>query len=104
MLGLRKLAVLQRADILAHSEYGQNRLERLDALESIAADLVREGAVFSIKDLAVKGSDLIDEGVPEGPEIGKVLTEVFDAYMRGEVGNDAGELRTYVREHILTVR
>ena len=101
---LRKLAVLQRADILAHSEYGQNRLERLDALETIAADLVREGAVFSIKDLAVKGSDLIDEGVPEGPEIGRVLSEVFDAYMRGEVGNNAGELRTYVREHILTVR
>ena len=101
---LRKLAVLQRADILAHSEYGQNRLERLDALETIAAELVKEGAVFSVKDLAVTGTDLIEEGVPEGPEVGGVLAEIFDAYMRGEVGNNAGELRTYVREHILTVR
>ncbi|MBR5358420.1 MAG: HD domain-containing protein [Clostridiales bacterium] len=100
---LRKLAVLQRADILAHSEYGQNRLERLDALEAIAAALVREGAAFSIKDLAVKGSDLIEEGVPEGPEVGKVLSEVFDAYMRGEVANDAGSMLSYIREHILTV-
>lgn len=100
---LRKLAVLQRADILAHSEYGQNRLERLDALEAIAAELVREGAAFSIKDLAVKGSDLIEEGVPEGPEVGTVLSEVFDAYMRGEVANDAGSMLSYIREHILTV-
>ena len=101
---LSKLAALQRADILAHSEYGQNRMERLDALEKIEAELIREGKVFSIKELEIKGSDLIAEGVPEGPEVGRVLSEVFDAYMRGEVGNNAEELRTYVREHILTVR
>ena len=38
---LSKLTVLQRADILAHSEYGQNRMERLDALEKIVKEKER---------------------------------------------------------------
>ena len=79
-------------------------MERLDALEKIEAELISEGKVFSIRELEIKGSDLIAEGVPEGPEVGRVLAEIFDAYMRGEVGNNAEELRTYIREHILTVR
>ena len=99
---LRKLAVLQRADILAHSEYGQNRMERLSALEKIASSLVNEGAVFSVKDLAIGGEVLISEGLAEGPAIGQILSEVFDAYMHGEVANARGSMLSYVREHILT--
>lgn len=99
---LRKLAVLQRADILAHSPVGQNRLERLDALESIAKELVREGAVFSIKDLAIGGEDLIGAGLAEGPKIGEMLSDVFDAYMHGNVANERDALMTYVRTRFFT--
>jgi len=101
---LKKLTVLQRADILAHSEYGQNRMERLEALEKIAGELVAEGAVFSIKDLAIGGEDIIAAGLAEGPKIGVVLAEVFEAYMRGDVANTGDALLSYIREHILTIR
>ena len=101
---LKKLVVLQRADILAHSKRGQDRLGRLEALVKIAGELVSEGAVFSVKDLAVSGADLIAAGVPEGPEVGHVLSEVFDAYMRGKAVNTRESLLSYVSEHILTNR
>lgn len=33
---------------------------------------------FGVKDLAVNGTDLMDLGIPEGPEIGRVLKELVD--------------------------
>ncbi|MCR5615405.1 MAG: HD domain-containing protein [Saccharofermentans sp.] len=99
---LRKLALLQRADILAHSEYGQNRMERLNALEDIEGKLLSEGAALSIRELAIGGEDIISAGFAEGPEIGRILAEVFDVYLRGNVANTREALLSYVREHILT--
>lgn len=84
----RKLVVLQRADILAHSGRGQDRLSRLDAIVGIADELDREGAVYRVQDLDISGKDIIGLGVAPGAGVGKILDKLFDEYIAGTLAND----------------
>ena len=84
---LNKLKILQRADILAHSPLGRSRITRLEELNLISEELKNSGAVFDVKDLEIDGKDIISLGVKEGPEIGEVLSEVFNRYLEGKCPN-----------------
>ena len=89
---LNKLKILQRADILAHSPLGQNRIKRLEELNSISEELRASGAVFSIKDLDIDGNDIIALGVRPGPDVGEVLEEVFGHYVEERCYNNKNSL------------
>ena len=73
---------LSRADILAHhKDYVPELLANLKK-EMELADLVRnEGPAANNKyrNLALKGQDLIEYGIPQGPEIGLLLDKAYDA-------------------------
>jgi len=87
-----KLAILQRADILAHSDYGIKRLEHLEQLVVIGRDLATEGAAFSINELKVSGRDVTDLGVPPGPKVGEILRRLFEEHIMDIVPNDRDKL------------
>ncbi len=89
---LNKLKILQRADIMAHSPLGQNRIKRLEELNSISEELIASGAVFSIKDLDIDGNDIISLGVRPGPGVGEVLSEVFAHYIEERCYNNKESL------------
>ena len=89
---LNKLKILQRADILAHSPLGLNRLTRLEELNAISEELKSGGAVFNIKDLKIDGKDIIALGVKEGPAVGEVLSEVFESYIEEKCPNSKEDL------------
>lgn len=99
---LEKLKYLQRADILAHSPLGRNRLARLEELNKISEELRASGAVFAVKDLAVNGKDLIEIGVKEGPEIGLVLSQIFDSYIDGKCVNTKASMLEEAQKILLT--
>ena len=84
---LNKLKILQRADILAHSPLGMERMIRLEELNKISEELIASGAVFDIKDLEIDGRDIISLGVKEGPEIGLILSQVFNSYLEEKCPN-----------------
>ena len=84
---LNKLKILQRADILAHSPLGLERMCRLEELNKISEELIASGAVFDIKDLEIDGRDIIALGVKEGPEVGAVLSQVFYSYLEEKCPN-----------------
>ena len=83
-----KLKVLQKADILAHSELGKQRLEKLEYMSEIAKELKESGAVFAVKDLKITGDDIIALGCPKGPEVGRILDLLFDEYLSGNIPNN----------------
>ena len=89
---MEKLPVLQKADILAHSPLGQKRLDHLKAITDISTELKESGAVFSIKDLEIDGNDIIELGVPKGPRVGEILSEVFELYIEGKCTNTKASL------------
>lgn len=95
---MTKLPVLQRADILAHSDLGIKRLEHLQAITDISDDLKKSGAVFSIKDLDIDGNDIIGLGVPKGPAVGDVLSDLFDSYIEGKCSNYKASLINEARK------
>lgn len=95
---MEKLPVLQRADILAHSPLGQKRLDHLQAITDISKELKDSGAVFRIKDLDIDGNDIIELGVPKGPVVGEILSELFERYIDGKCSNSKASLMNEVRK------
>ena len=99
---LNKLKILQRADILAHSPLGLERMSRLEELNRISEELIASGAVFEIKDLDIDGKDIIALGVKEGPEVGAVLYQVFYSYLEERCPNNKDALLNEARRFIST--
>ncbi len=89
----RRLIEVKKADILAHSdkafEKGYGRVCELgDCVEKVLAS---EG-VFTMRDLAVNGRDIMATGIAEGPEVGRVLKKLFADVEEGILKNDRGTL------------
>ena len=61
-------------------------------MTGIADELIRSGAAFAVKDLKVTGDDIMDLGCPKGPEVGRVLDELFEKHVSGEIMNSREEL------------
>ena len=59
--------------------------------------VISDGDCTSVSDLAVNGSDLISEGIPEGIEIKNALAFLLDAVMSDKCGNDKDELISYLK-------
>ena len=83
---------LKRADNYGQSEEFRYRQDILQELERSARRILEENVCFSLKDMAVKGSDLIKLGMAQGPEIGEVLEMLLDKVISGEIKNDRQEL------------
>ena len=90
--GLFDLLDMKRADNLGQSEEFRYRQDILQELESSARRIIGEKACFSLKDMNIKGSDLIKLGMVQGPEIGEVLEMLLDKVISGEIKNDIQEL------------
>ena len=77
-------------EVVMNADVGQNRV--LDAL--LAAD-----ACFSLKDLAVKGNDLLTLGL-RGRAVGAALQACLDAVIDEVVPNNRAALLAYAAENL----
>lgn len=67
-----------RADTMAKSDYAKERiLSELEAAQRLAQEIIAEGECLSLKQLAVKGSDLIAAGMKPGPQMGEELNRLL---------------------------
>lgn len=87
-----RLLEVARADALAHAAWTvPSRLEELDAAQALLREALEE-ACFSLKDLAVKGDDLLALGIPEGKQVGAVLNALLGEVLDGKTPNERGAL------------
>lgn len=89
----RRLLKVRKADILAQSDI--NKVARLDKVENTRAVFERvmmSQQASQLKDLAVSGHDLLALGIPEGPEIGRILHTLLDAVIADQLPNERGSL------------
>lgn len=92
----RLLLEVKRADLSAQSPYFiEEKRALVDSIEEVLDRVIEENACFSLKDLAVKGSDLISEGFSQGKEIGSVLQILLTAVMDGKLPNEKAALLDY---------
>ena len=93
----KRLSLLQRADIMAHSEFGKKRISLLEDRDRKIQEILDDDECFRIKDLKINGKDVMDLGVSEGREVGRILRDVFDKVLEGELPNEREELLLYAR-------
>ena len=98
---LLEILEIKRADNIATGNVSQELLDKFGRIEQQIKRIWREAEAgricFQLKDLAVRGSDLIETGIPKGPEIGRILQELLEAVIDGEAPNEKPALLKRVR-------
>lgn len=84
----RNLAKLKRADAAAQAPMCKPRTELAQQLEAILDDILADGDAFAVRDLKIKGSDLLDIGLPQGPVIGRILEMLLEEVVEGNLENE----------------
>ena len=69
----------------------------LEKVKQIAERVIADKECFKLKDMAVKGDDLIKSGMAMGPEIGKTLNMLLDKVISEEVANDKDSLMQIIK-------
>lgn len=85
----RRLLDVQKADALAQNlNMSQYKIDNIEIVKKELEKVLAEQQCFSLKDLAINGKDLIDNGFKEGKIIGDILNELLKEVMDGEIEND----------------
>lgn len=92
-----QLLQVNRAIHLAQSSNLTASLMQYDEIETRAKRLLAEAPCLSLKNLAVKGQDIMDLGF-EGPEVGQKLNWLLQIVINGEEKNEKEILLTILRE------
>lgn len=96
---MRKICLIQHADILAQSTYQrEEKLQNLSAVSNEIERIIEEGECCELRMLAVNGSDLLHIGISSGVEIGRILNELLDQVIGGDVPNEKESLLTIAKK------
>lgn len=80
----RELIELKKAESLALGD----EITGLDEIQKTADEIIGQKQCFSLRDLALKGEDLILAGMPKGPKIGAALNLLLDMVIDETAEND----------------
>ena len=98
---LRLLIQLELADVKSQNPiHREQRVSNIQAFEQVVEEVLKAEQCFSIRHLALKGGDLLLMGIPQGPEIGKVLHGLLERVIDGSLPNEKEALSQAVREHL----
>ena len=88
-----QLLKVQRADIMAQSMYmRKEKIHDLDLTCKVFDEVIAEKECFTLKQLAVNGNDLINIGIDEGREIGRILKLLLDLVIEEKTDNEKAAL------------
>jgi tRNA nucleotidyltransferase (CCA-adding enzyme) len=89
----KRLLAIRRADIEGQSSlHSEERLSKVDTIERLLETVLENSECFSIKDLAVSGTDLLQLGYKSDKKLGQTLTELLQLVIDGEILNKKDEL------------
>ena len=100
-----QLLEVHKADITGQNPNLLNRLEDIKKCEAMTKEILSEPPCFSVKDLAVNGSDLIAIGFSQGKTIGTILQFLLEAVIDETCKNEKQELLQYLNQnqHLFTI-
>ena len=89
IINFERLLKVQMADILAQSKYKREmKLSNLELAGDTYKSIIENKECYSLKSLAVNGSDLIHLGITQGRIIGNILERLLDGVIDGTLEND----------------
>ncbi len=83
---LQQLLALQKADY-ASKGVEENDYD-FDAVEQMLQEILAEAQCLTVKDLVINGSDILELGVPAGPQIGKCMTHLLHEVQEERLPNE----------------
>ena len=90
---------VHRADYMGQApDRRPEKLAHYEQAKAVLNQLIEEEACFSLKDLAVKGRDLIDQGFRPGPPLGQILNRLLEAVLDGTCPNEQAALLSLAKE------
>lgn len=96
------LIELYFADLSGKSEYAIEKVRpNLEYLKRTYEKIIRDKDPLSLKDLKVKGSDLIDIGVSPGKSIGRILDMLLNMVLENPDLNDRESLLKFVKKNLI---
>ena len=94
-----RLMEVQKADISAQSDYQRDKKEQvLQETKKLFEEIIEEKNCLSIKELKINGKDLMDMGVPQGKEIGQILSWLLDQVLEDPQLNERETLTRMAEE------
>lgn len=84
---LLEILEIKRADNFATGNMTHELEEKFDDIEMMIREILDKEQCFSLKNLAVNGTDVIKAGVVAGPRVGKILDRLLDDVIEGRCEN-----------------
>lgn len=93
-----RLMKIQHADTLAQSEYKRNeKIENYNRVCRLYKEIIDNNLCYSVKQLEVKGGDLINLGITDGKKIGETLDYLLELVITEKCPNNKRELLNILR-------
>lgn len=94
---------LRRADVLGQSDYRrEEKLQNIEDFREMYREILADRECTSLKDLAVKGADVIALGIPAGPKVGEVLHKTLEHVLTHPSSNNKESLLAFIRAACLS--
>ena len=90
--GFRELLAVKAADRSATTHKYEN-LSVLQLIENILDEVLAQNQCFTREQLKINGSDLMDLGIPQGKEIGRILDELLALVIDEKLPNQPALLK-----------
>ena len=94
---VRRLIELHKADTRGQSAICAGRIAEYDAVAVVLDEILNEKECFSLKDLAVNGTDMMSIGLA-GRDIGRALNACLTAVMEEKLPNERAALLEYAEQ------
>ena len=93
---LRRFGIENTRDILTFMQAKETvtggEFSALITAKNYVDEIIRNNECFSVKDLNISGSDLIDIGIQKGTEIGKILDSILELVIDEKIINQKSDL------------
>ena len=97
---LKNLIEIKKADLKSSDFVHEDMLREIFNAELIMNDILKNNHCYSLKNLAVKGDDLIAAGIQESSEIGRILNELLEVVIDEKIENNRDKLLNYAEKNI----
>lgn len=94
---VRRLIELHKADTRGQSAICAGRIAEYNAVAAVLDEILNEKECFSLRDLAVNGTDMMSLGLT-GRDIGRALNACLTAVMEEKLPNERGALLEYAEQ------
>lgn len=103
-VNMRLLFDVQYADIMSQSVYQrEKKLQMLTMARKQFESVIAENACFSLKQLSVNGNDLIEIGITDGRQIGKILNCLLNDVIDEKIKNERSLLISKAKEIYISI-